>query len=271
MSSRARRTRARRLSSARFSEELRFQDRVALITGGASGLGLEVARQLTAEGAKVVLVDWDERSLELAAAEVGARHVRGDVSLAPTAAAAVQLTREAFGRLDVLFNNAGIDPLRARSVLETEEADWDQVMDVNVKSAYLFSRAAVPLMREGGGAVVNTASIAGLRAAGDEAAYSVSKAAIVSLTQSLARDLAADNIRANCVCPGFMEKVMTDRRRELTSEQEAARYAYADAHVPLGRQGTYEEVARCVLFLASDDASYVTGAALVVDGGMLLA
>ncbi len=250
---------------------MRFQDRVALITGGASGLGLEVARQLTSEGAKVVLVDWDERSLELAAAEVGARHVRGDVSLAPTAAAAVQLARDAFGRLDVLFNNAGIDPLRARSVLETEESDWDQVMDVNVKSAYLFSRAAVPLMREGGrgGAIVNTASIAGLKAAGDEAAYSVSKAAIVSLTQSLARDF-APQIRANCVCPGFMEKVMTDRRRELTSDQVAARYAYADAHVPLGRQGTYAEVAQCVLFLASDEASYVTGAALVVDGGMLL-
>jgi len=251
---------------------LRFTDKVALITGGASGLGLEVARQLTAAGAKVVLVDWDGRSLELAAAEVGARHVRGDVSLAPTATAAVQLVREAYGRLDVLFNNAGIDPLRARSVLETEEPDWDQIMDVNVKSAYLFSRAAVPLMREGGrgGAIVNTASIAGLKAAGDEAAYSVSKAAIVSLTQSLARDFAAVNIRANCVCPGFMEKVMTDRRRGLTSEQEAARYAYADAHVPLGRQGTYAEVARCVLFLASDEASYVTGAALVVDGGMLL-
>ncbi len=252
---------------------MRFTDKVALITGGASGLGLEVARQMTGEGAKVVLVDWDERSLELAAAEIGARHLRGDVSLAPTATSAVQLARESFGRLDVLFNNAGIDPLRARSLVETEETDWDQVMDVNVKSAYLFSRAAVPLMREGGrgGTIVNTASIAGLKAAGDEAAYSVSKAAIVSLTQSLALDFAADNIRANCVCPGFMEKVMTDRRRELTSQQEAARYAYADAHVPLGRQGTYAEVARCVLFLASDDASYVTGAALVVDGGILLA
>ena len=249
---------------------MRFSDRVALITGGASGLGLEVARQMAAEGAKLVLVDWDERSLELAAAEVGARHLRGDVSLAPTASAAMQLAGEAFGRLDVLFNNAGIDPLRARSVLETEEADWDQIMDVNLKSAYLFSRAAVGLMREGGGgAIVNTASIAGLKAAGDEAAYSVSKAAIVSLTQSLARDL-APQIRANCVCPGFMEKVMTDRRRDLTSEQETARYAYADAHVPLGRQGTYKEVARCVLFLASDEAAYVTGAALVVDGGMLL-
>ncbi len=252
--------------------ELRFTERVALITGGASGLGLEVARQIAAEGGKLVLVDWDQDALELAAADLGARHVRGDVSLAATAAEAVGTAREAFGRLDVLFNNAGIDPLRARSVMETEESDWDQVMDVNVKSAYLFARAAIPLMRQGGrgGAIVSTASTAGLRAAGDESVYSVSKAGIVSLTQSLARDFAADNIRANCVCPGFMEKVMTDRRRELTTEQEAARYAYADAHVPLGRQGTYREVARCVLFLASDDASYVTGAALVVDGGMLL-
>ena len=251
---------------------MRFSEKVALITGGASGLGLEVARQMAAEGAKLVLVDWDERALELAAGEVGARHVRGDVSMAATATQAVALAREAFGRLDVLFNNAGIDPLRARSVVETEESDWDQVMDVNVKSAYLFSRAAIPLMRDAarGGAIVSTASIAGLKAAGDEAAYSVSKAGIVSLTESLARDFAAHNIRANCVCPGFMEKVMTDRRRELTADEEAARYAYADAHVPLGRQGTYREVARCVLFLASDDASYVTGAALVVDGGMLL-
>ena len=249
---------------------MRFDGKVALVTGGASGLGLEVARQLKAEGASLVLVDWDERSLELAAAKVGARHVRGDVAVARTAQQAVAIVRTAFGRLDVLFNNAGIDPLRARSVLETEESDWDQVMDVNVKSAYLFCRESIPLMRESGrGAIVNTASIAGLKAAGDEAAYSVSKAAMISLTQSLARDL-APAIRANCICPGFMEKVMTDRRRELTSEQEAARYAYADAHVPLGRQGTYAEVARCVLFLASDEASYVTGSALVVDGGMLL-
>ena len=249
---------------------MRFQDKVALITGGASGLGLEVARQLRSEGASLVLVDWDERSLELAAAELGAKHVRGDVSRAESAADAVQLARDAFGRLDVLFNNAGIDPLRARSVLETAESDWDQVMGVNAKSAYLFSRAAIPLMREGGGgAIVSTASTAAVRAAGNEAVYSVSKAAIVSLTQSLARDFAPD-IRANCVCPGFMEKVMTDRRRDLTAEQEAARYAYADAHVPLGRQGKYTEVARCVLFLASEDASYVTGAALVVDGGSLL-
>jgi len=254
----------------------RFGDRVALITGGASGLGLEVARQLVAEGAKVVLVDWDAAALAeaakgLAESGAGVASLRGDVSEESTAAAAVALARAKFGRLDVLFNNAGIDPLRARSVLETDVGDWDLVLDVNVRSAYLMSRAAIPLMREsGGGSIVNTASIAGLKPAGDEAVYSVSKAAMVSLTGTLALDFAADGIRANCVCPGFMEMVMTDRRRDLTPEQQKARADGASARVPLGRQGTYKEVAKAVLFLAGPDATYITGAALVVDGGLLL-
>jgi NAD(P)-dependent dehydrogenase (short-subunit alcohol dehydrogenase family) len=255
---------------------VRFRDRVVLITGGASGLGLEVARQMSDEGARLVLVDWDASSLDVAAETIRTssgqvRCVRGDASEESTAESAVALARAEFGRLDVLFNNAGIDPLRARSVIETEVADWDRVLDVNVRSAYLMSRAAIPLMREGGGgAIVNTASIAGLKPAGEEAAYSVSKAAMVSLTGTLALDFAADGIRANCVCPGFMEMVMTDRRRDLTEEQQAARAAGAAARVPLGRQGTYPEVARAVLFLAGSDASYITGATLVVDGGLLL-
>jgi NAD(P)-dependent dehydrogenase (short-subunit alcohol dehydrogenase family) len=253
-----------------------LEGKVALITGGASGLGLAVARQMAAAGARLVLVDWDQASLEAATAEIAqssaeVKGLRGDVSEEATATEAVALARSAFGRLDILFNNAAIDPLRARSVIETEVADWDRVLDVNVKSAYLMSRAAIPLMREGGGgAVVNTASIAGLKPAGDETAYSVSKAAMVSLTGALALDFAADGIRANCVCPGYMEMVMTDRRRDLTEEQQAARAAGAAARVPLGRQGTYEEVARAVVFLAGPDASYITGAALVVDGGMML-
>jgi NAD(P)-dependent dehydrogenase (short-subunit alcohol dehydrogenase family) len=255
---------------------VRFEGQVALITGGASGLGLAVARQLATEGARLLLVDWDEDALRLATETLAGRgheveSVRGDVSDPQTATAAVERAGSRFGRLDILFNNAGIDPLRARSVLETEIADWDRVIDVNVRSAYLMSRAAIPLMRAGGGgAIVNTASVAGIRPGGDEAAYSVSKAAIVSLTATLALDFAADGIRANCVCPGFMEMVMTDRRRELTEAQQAARAVAGAARVPLGRQGTYEEVAKAVLFLAGPDASYVTGAALVVDGGMLL-
>jgi len=250
---------------------VRFSRQAALITGGASGLGLAVARLLASEGASLVLVDWDGAALEAAAGALGAKRLQGDASEWDTAKAAVDLARSAFGRLDVLFNNAGIDPLRARSVVETAEADWDRVMDVNVRSAYVFTRAAIPLMREGGGgSIVNTASIAGLRPGADEAAYSVSKAAMVSLTQSTALDFAAIGVRANCVCPGFMEMVMTDRRRDLTDEQQAARAAGAAARVPLGRQGTYEEVAKTVAFLASSDASYVTGASLVVDGGLLL-
>lgn len=253
-----------------------FQGKAALITGGASGLGLEVARQLAAGGARLVLLDWDAETLKAAVAaltESGAdvQSLRGDVSDPDTAEAAADLAGSSCGRLDILFNNAGIDPLRARSVLETGVEEWDRVIDVNVRSAFLMSRAAIPLMRKvGGGAIVNTASVAGIRPGADEAAYSVSKAAMISLTATLALDFAADGIRANCVCPGFMEKVMTDRRRELTDEQQAARAAGAAARVPMGRQGTYEEVAKAVLFLAGPDASYITGAALVVDGGMLL-
>jgi NAD(P)-dependent dehydrogenase (short-subunit alcohol dehydrogenase family) len=255
---------------------LKFDGKVALITGGASGLGLEVARQMAADGARLVLVDWDEPALESAAAKLGGaagevRSLKGDVSDPATATGAIELVRSAFGRLDILFNNAGIDPLRARSVIETDVSDWDRILDVNVGSAYLMARAAVPLMRAGGGgSIVNTASIAGIKPAGDEAAYSVSKAAMISLTGSLAIDFAADGIRSNCVCPGFMEMVMTDRRRDLTEDQQTARAEGAAARVPLGRQGTYEEVAKAVLFLAGPDASYITGAALVVDGGLLL-
>jgi NAD(P)-dependent dehydrogenase (short-subunit alcohol dehydrogenase family) len=253
-----------------------LQGKVALITGAASGLGLAVARQMAAAGARLVLVDWDQANLQAATGELeraGAevKSIKGDVSEEATATDATDLARSAFGRLDVLFNNAGIDPLRARSVTETEVADWDRIIAVNVKSAYLMTRAAIPVMLAGGGgSIVNTASIAGLRPGADETAYSVSKAAMVSLTAATALDFAAAGIRANCVCPGFMEMVMTDRRRDLTEEQLAARAAGAAAHVPLGRQGTYEEVARAVLFLAGPDASYITGAALVVDGGLLL-
>jgi NAD(P)-dependent dehydrogenase (short-subunit alcohol dehydrogenase family) len=253
-----------------------LQNSVALITGAASGLGLAVARQMAAAGARLVLVDWDEANLraatgELAQAGAKVKSMQGDVSVEATATDAIDMAKAAFGRLDILFNNAGIDPLRARSVVETEVADWDRILDVNVKSAYLMTRAAIPLMREGGGgSIVNTASVAGLKPGADETAYSASKAALISLTAAIALDFAASGIRANCVCPGFMEMVMTDRRRDLTEDEQAARAAGAAARVPLGRQGTYDEVAKAVLFLAGPDASYITGAALVVDGGLLL-
>jgi len=218
-----------------------------------------------------VLVDWDEVGLAAVAQELGAIAQPGDASSAAVAARAVAMAQGHGGGVDVLFNNAGIDPLAATSVTDTSDADWDRVMDVNVRSAFVFSRAAIPAMAErGGGAIVCTASVAGIRPAAAEAAYSASKAALISLTRSIALDHARQGIRANCVCPGFMEQVMTDRRRELTDQQVRERASRAAALVPMGRQGTYAEIARTVLFLACDDSRYVTGATLVVDGGLTL-
>ena len=256
----------------------RFEDKVALITGGASGLGLAVARRLAAEGASILVVDWNHDAVDATVGlleEAGARAagVRGDVSDAATALAAIELAGSAFGRLDVLFNNAGINPASASSVTETDESDWDQIFNVNLKSVYLFARVAAPLIKAtGGGAIVNTSSVAGLRTtlAGVGSAYSISKAAMISLTGSLALEFAADRIRANCICPGFMETTMSDRRTSLKEEDLATRAADAVSRVPLGRMATYDEMARIAVFLAGPEASYITGATLVVDGGFLL-
>ena len=198
--------------------------------------------------------------------------VAGSVADASVAARAVQAAVTRFGRLDVLFANAGIDPLSARSVTETTEEQWDAVMAVNVKGAFLFAREAIPAMEgQGGGAIVFTASIAGLKPSGEETAYNVSKAALVSLTRSIALDYAGRGIRANCICPGFLESVMNDRRADLSPERLAERSARAARLVPLGREGRYGEIARSVLFLAdAAESSYVTGATLTVDGGIVL-
>lgn len=252
----------------------RFTDRVVLVTGAASGLGLATARLFAKEGASLVLVDINEEKLDAAQDELrslGARAeiVVGDVSNALTAQDAVALADKAYGKLDILFNNAAICPLSATALIETPEALWDQVIDINLKSVYLFCTAAIPLIaRGGGGCVVNTASTAGLKASPRESVYGISKAAVIQLTKSIARDHAKDKIRANCICPGFLEAVMTDRRADMTEDALVKRRARASELVPLGREGGYEEVARSVAFLASElDSSYITGAAIVVDGG----
>jgi len=252
----------------------RFTDRVVLATGAASGLGLATARLFANEGASLVLVDVNEQKLKVAQDELRGQGVRveivvGDVSRAQTAQDAVALADKTYGKLDVLFNNAAICPLNATALIETPETLWDQVIDINLKSVYLFCTAAIPLIaRGGGGCVVNTASTAGLKASPRESVYGISKAAVIQLTKSIARDHAKDKIRANCICPGFLEAVMTDRRADMTDEALVKRRARASELVPLGREGGYEEVARSVAFLASElDSSYITGAAIVVDGG----
>ena len=252
----------------------RFIDKVVVVTGSASGLGAEAARQFAEEGARLVLVDLNAESLHrtsqaLKASGASVETISGDVSQRETAASAIGRALEGFGRLDVLVNNAAIDPWDAKALPDTSEELWDQVIAVNLKSAYLFCKQAVPAMLAcGGGAIVNTASIAGITASSQESVYGISKAALIHLTKSIARDYASSNIRSNCICPGILEAVMSDRRQDMTGEMLVHRSKRAGGLIPMGREGRYEEVARSILFLASErEASYITGAALVVDGG----
>ena len=249
---------------------LELEGRTAVVTGAANGLGRAVALLFAEAGARLVLVDWDEGVEGVA----GQCRDRGNIATAVVGDASEPETAERSlteaGELDVLVNNAAIDPLAATSIVGTTVEDFDRVMRVNVRSTFVFARAAVTAMveRGRGGVIVNVASISGLLANPNEAAYSTSKSAIVGLTRCIAFDHAHQGIRANCVCPGVMEAVMVDRRRDMTADQLAARAA-SERGAPLGRAGTYEEIARSVLFLASDASSYTTGTTLVADGGMI--
>ncbi|WP_105435294.1 SDR family NAD(P)-dependent oxidoreductase [Neorhizobium tomejilense] len=251
---------------------MRFSGKTALLTGVASGLGRAVAQALANEGARLVLVDRAKDQLEnlvLLLRGEGADVVElvGDVSREETSRQAVALARSRFSSLDILINNAGINP--TGTISQTDPAMWQQALDINLKSAYLFCREAIPHMVEAGkGVIVNTASIAGQRASTAEAVYGVSKAGLIMLTRTIARDYGAKGIRANAICPGVLESVMADRLTRMSAEQVAARDQRFAPTVPLGRLGTYEEIAKATLFLASEDASYVNGAQLTVDGGL---
>lgn len=255
----------------------RFAGKSVLIVGSASGLGAATARAFAAEGARLTLVDIDAAALSVIASELsdaGAQTiaVAGNATSAAVAAEAVRKGEEAYGRIDILVNNVGIDPLSATTVVATSEEQWDAIMAVNVKSAFLFSRAAIVSMaRNGGGSIVCTASIAALKAGAGEAAYNVSKAALVQLAKSIAIDHAADGIRCNAICPGYLEAVMVDRRAEMTADMLRERSENAARSVPLGREARYDEVAGIILTLSDDAVSgYLTGTALNIDGGLLL-
>ena len=256
---------------------MRLAGTSVLITGAASGLGAATAKVFAAEGARLTLVDRDSGRLSATASQLRAggtavAEIFGDAASQSTVDQAVGACLAVHGVIDVLFNNAGIDPLTATTIEHTTEAQWDAIMAINIKSAFLFCRAVVPLMAaRGTGAIINTSSIAGLKPLGDEVAYAVSKAALVQLTKSIAVQYARNGVRVNCICPGFLEAVMTDRAAEMTPEALAARAALAKTIVPMGRQGRYDEIAAAVLFLADPvAAAYITGVALPIDGGQLL-
>ncbi len=245
---------------------MRLDGKVALISGGARGMGAEEARIFAREGAKVVIGDISEddgKAVEAQIAEAGgqALFVRLDVTREADWANAVDLAVSSFGKLDILVNNAGIS---SRAFTDDTGIDaWDKIMEVNSKGVFLGSRAAVPKMLEaGGGSIINISSIMGLvGSAGGHPAYNASKGAVRIFSKAMAVRHGKDNIRVNSVHPGFMPPMASG----IAYDQDQRRGSLEQT--PLGREGRIEEVANAVLFLASDEASYITGAELAVDGG----
>jgi len=249
---------------------MRLAGKVALITGGTSGIGRATAALFAREGAKVALTGRDEVRGRVVLHEVKsagseAIFVRSDVRLADDCRRAVDETIKAFKRLDILFNNAGV--FFPHTVPDSSEEEWDQTLDVNLKGTYLMSKFALPhMIAQRSGAIVNNSSGWGLVGGDAAAAYCASKGGVVLLTKAMAVDHGRQGIRINCICPGDVETPMLPedaRQRGLDWDE----YLKGAANRPLGRIGKPEEIARAVLFLASDDSSFMTGSALVVDGG----
>jgi NAD(P)-dependent dehydrogenase (short-subunit alcohol dehydrogenase family) len=248
----------------------KLDGRVALITGGGSGVGRAVALLFSREGARVTVVDLNRNGGETTVKmikEVGgeALFAEADISRSSQVEKAVKTSILHYGKLDVLVNNAGIDV--GGSVIELTEEAWDKVIDVNLKGVFLCSKYALAeMLKVGGGAVINIASVLGLVGSNGEAAYCASKGGIVALTKAMAIDLAKHNVRVNCICPGSVLTPMFEKFMASTGDYEGALARNAEK-IPLGRAARPEEIARLALFLASDESSYATGSILTIDGG----
>lgn len=259
------------ISGAKWQDNIKLRDKVALITGGNSGIGRAIANLFATEGARVVIAARNEargsETVETIAKSGGQGiFVTCDVRKAEDCQKAVETTIEAFGQLSILVNNAGT--IYRATVVDTTEEQWDDTMDTNVKGAYLMSKHAIPwMMKNGGGVIINIASYYGLVGGKEAAAYCASKGAMVLLTKAMALDHAAQNIRVNCICPGSVDTPMLKQEMEELGGVEKLRSLFEAKH-PLGRICSPEEVAKAALFLASDDSSFVTGSSLVIDGGI---
>ncbi|MEV6851117.1 3-oxoacyl-ACP reductase [Actinoplanes sp. NPDC051411] len=244
----------------------RLQDRVAVITGAGSGIGLATARRFAAEGARVVCADISEKSAKTAAEEVGGEFVVADVSDEEQVKALFDGVAERHGRVDIAFNNAGISPPDDDSILVTGIEAWERVIRVNTTSVFFCCKYAIPHMqRQGKGSIINTASfVALLGAATSQIAYTASKGGVLAMTRELGVQFAREGIRINALCPG---PVATPLLLELFAK-DPERAARRLVHVPMGRFAEPEEIAAAVAFLASDDASFMTASQFVVDGGI---
>jgi len=252
---------------------MRLKGKVALITGAGSGIGRESALLFAKEGAKVLVVDLQEelgkKTVEEIKKENGeASFFRADVSNANEVQAMIQQAEDEFGKLNVLFNNAGIFPDKDGSVLDTEENVWDLVMQVNLKGVFLGCKYGIPaLQRAGGGSIINTASFVALMgAATSQIAYTASKGGVLAMSREIAVEFARQNIRVNALCPGPVE---TPLLQELLSDPEKRQRRLV--HIPTGRFAQTTDIAQAALFLASDESSYINGTAFSVDGGITAA
>ncbi len=252
---------------------MRFEDKVVVVTGAGSGIGRACAENFAAEGAKVAVVDINKSSADAVVEQIKstgrqAAAIIADVSKASDAEKIAQEAVARFGGIDCLVNNAGIQTYG--TVVDTDEALWDRTININLKSVFLVSKHCIPVMaKRGGGAVVNMGSVQGIRSQRNVAAYTATKGAILALTRTMALDHAAQNIRVNAVAPGSVDTPMLRWAADLFEPEDPALAIekWMALH-PLGRVAFPEEIAQVVMFLASDQASFVTGATIVVDGGL---
>jgi NAD(P)-dependent dehydrogenase (short-subunit alcohol dehydrogenase family) len=249
---------------------MRLENKVALITGGTSGIGQATALRFALEGAKVSITGRDKERGQAVVKTIQNRggrgiFVRSDVRFADECQEAVEATLSAFGRLDILFNNAGV--YFPNTALDCSEEEWDLTVDISLKGTYLMSKSVLPAMiQQGSGVIINNASGWGLVGGPQAAAYCAAKGGVVLLTKAMAIDHSRQGIRVNCVCPGDVETPMLYEDARLRGV-DWAEYLTEASDRPMGRVGRPEEIAAAVLFLASDDSSFMTGAALAVDGG----
>ncbi|HET7080356.1 MAG TPA: SDR family oxidoreductase [Chloroflexia bacterium] len=250
---------------------MKLEQRVAVITGAGSGIGQAMARLFAREGAHILAADVNESAAQETArmiTEAGGtcRTFAVDVSRPEQVRAMIDAAMAAFGRIDILCNNAGIGS--TTDVVECEPEEWDRVLTVNVKSVYLGCKYAIPhMLEQGGGVIVNTASVAGMVGLPKRASYSASKGAVIALTRQVAVEYVEQGIRVNCLCPGTVDSPWVGRLLQQAGDPVAARQALV-ARQPLGRLGTPDEIAAAALYLVSDDAAFITGTGLVIDGGL---